>query len=224
MISQNAPSSEIKLPLLLAAYQQAIDFNMICSITNTAGDIIYVNDRFCEVSKYAREELIGQNHRIVNAGYHSRGFFEEVWATITQGNIWRGEVKSQAKDGTFFWLDSTIIPIADENGDISQYFSLRMPIDDKKELEDHRTMRLDALEEMLFQVSHQVRKPVTQILGAASLIRSTTLTNKELYDIIALMETSAQLLDKFTKELSEYLTQEKKKITPSVSEKLPDQT
>jgi len=222
MAPQKVHGSEIQLPLLLAAYQQAIDFNMICSITNTEGDIIYVNNRFCEVSKYSREELLGQNHRIVNAGFHSSEFFEQVWATITQGKIWRGEVKSKAKDGTFFWLDSTIIPIRDEKGNITQYFSLRMPIDDKKELEDQNIMRLKSLEEMLFQVSHQVRQPVSQILSAASLIRSSGLSNKELHDIIGLMEISAKLLDHFTKELSELMTRETKKITDPLADKLPD--
>ena len=215
MALQNTLGSKIKLPKLLAAYQQAIDFNIICSITDVEGNIIYVNRRFCEVSKFSQEELLGQNHKIVNSGFHSKEFFKNVWDTITQGKIWRGEVKSKAKDGSFFWLDSTIIPILDKKGNITQYFSLRMPIDDKKELERQNEMRIKSLEEMLFQISHKMRQPVTQILGVAGLLGSSGLSKKELHDIIGLMEISAKLLDHFTKDLSEFMSKEKAKITPS---------
>jgi PAS domain S-box-containing protein len=211
MEPQHTAGSDIELSQLLSAYQQAIEFNIICSITDSEGNIIYVNNRFCEVSKFSREELLGQNHRIVNSGYHSKDFFKNVWDTITQGKIWRGEVKSKAKDGSFFWLDSTIIPIRDADGNIQQYFSLRVPIDDKKELEHQNEMRIKTLEEMLFQISHRIRQPVTQILGIAGLLESPGLSRKELYEIMGLMEVSAQLLDHFTKELTEFMNKERKK-------------
>lgn len=213
MASQNTQDQEIKLSQLLAAYQQAIDFNIICSITDTEGNIIYVNNRFCEVSKFSREELLGQNHRIVNSGFHSEAFFKDLWKTITRGRIWRGEVKSKAKDGSYFWLDSTIIPILDDRGNITQYFSLRVPIDDKKELEHQNEMRIKILEEMLFQISHKVRQPIVEILGVAGLLGSSSLSRKELSEIIGLMEISARLLDHCTAELTEFMTKEKKKIT-----------
>ena len=117
---------------LLTAYQQVVDLNVICSVTDPKGDIIYVNDNFCEVSKYSRNELLGQNHRILNSGYHSPDFFKVLWLTISNSHVWRGEVKSMAKDSSFFWLDSTIVPILDENGKITEFFSIRIPIDDRK--------------------------------------------------------------------------------------------
>lgn len=211
---------KIKLRQLLAAYQQAIDFNIICSITDIEGNITYVNNRFCEVSKFSRQELLGQNHRIVNSGFHSKDFFKDVWDTITQGKIWRGEVKSKAKDGSFFWLDSTIIPILDKKGNITQYFSLRIPIDDKKELEHQNEIRIKTLEEILFQISHRVRQPVAQILGVASLLESSSLSKKELFEIVGYMEISAQLLDHFTKELSEFTTKERAKIISPAPDQL----
>src|SRR5690606_1627211 len=93
---------------LLDAYQQLINSNIICSITNVNGEIIYANDAFCRISKYSRKELLGQNHRIVNSGHHTKGFFKELWETISSGKAWYGEIKSKAKDGTYFWQNSAI--------------------------------------------------------------------------------------------------------------------
>lgn len=207
-MKSNDNHDQIELSQLLAAYQQAIDFNIICSITDTQGIIVYVNNRFCEVSQFFKQELLGQNHRIINSGYHSKEFFRNMWETIAKGEIWCGEVRSKAKDGSFFWLDSTIIPIFDSNGKIKQYFSLRIPIDDKKKLEKYNEMRIKALRKMLFQVSHKVRQPVTQILGIADVLESSILSQEELSEIIEGMKNAALLLDRFTKELNKFMTKQ----------------
>jgi PAS domain S-box-containing protein len=198
---------------LLDAYQQAVDFNIICSITNEQGKIVYVNNRFCQVSKFSKEELLGQNHRIVNSGYHSKEFFKNMWDTISGGKVWRGEVKSKAKDGTYFWLDSTIIPIFNEQGKIIQYFSLRMPIDDKKALEIQKEKRLSSLEEMLFQLSHKIRQPIVQILGVSSLLNHSTISQTEQKKLLEYIKESANQLDDLTRELTEYMVKERMEIT-----------
>ena len=205
-------NSKKELLRLLDAYQQAIDFNIICSITDAQGKIFYVNNRFCEVSKFSKQELLGQNHRIVNSGYHSKEFFKNMWDTISTGKVWRGEVKSKAKDGSYFWLDSTIIPIFGEDKKIIQYFSLRMPIDDRKALENQKEKRLKALEEMLFQLSHNIRQPIVQILGVSNLINNPTISEGELKELLEYMKNSAKLLDDLTRELTEYMSNEKMKI------------
>jgi len=87
---------------LLHVYQQAIDRNIICSITDSEGIIIYVNQKFCEISQYSKNELIGQNHKMLNSGFHSEEFFANMWDTIKSGNIWNGEVKNNAKDDSLF--------------------------------------------------------------------------------------------------------------------------
>ncbi|MGL5064018.1 MAG: PAS domain-containing sensor histidine kinase, partial [Microcoleus sp.] len=114
----------------------ALDQSAIVSNTDRFGTITYVNDQFCELFKYSREEPIGQTHRIVNSGYHSADFFKQLWSTIRQGNVWRGEIKNRAKDGTYFWLDTTIVPCLNSRGEPHQYVSIRKDITDKKQAEE----------------------------------------------------------------------------------------
>ena len=106
----------------------ALNQHAIVSITDLAGNIIYSNDRFCEISGYSRDELLGKNHRIIKSDQHSPEFYLNLWQTITQGNIWQGEICNQRKDGSLYWVKSTITPFLDENGKPYQYMSIRTDI------------------------------------------------------------------------------------------------
>lgn len=130
-------------PLSLGDYKsffEALGKDVISSATNAKGDIIYVNDRFVEVSQYSREELLGKNHRIVKSGYHSPEFYRDLWKTISSGRVWRGEIKNIAKDGTSYWVDTSIVPALGADGKPEKYVSVRFLITEKKQVEE--TLRL----------------------------------------------------------------------------------
>jgi PAS domain S-box-containing protein len=120
-------------------YHKFLEESSIVSITDKTGKIIYVNDKFCEISKYSRAELIGRDHEIINSGFHSKEFFTNMWSTISEGQTWRGEVCNKSKDGEIYWVDSFIKPEIDSNGNISRYYSFRILITEKKDEEKKRT-------------------------------------------------------------------------------------
>ena len=116
----------------LSNLQFSINQSAIIATTDLEGNIKYVNDKFCELSQYQRHELLGQNHRIINSGFHSKAFFVDLWETISNGNVWSGEIQNKSKDGTFYWVDCTITPLMDEEGKLYEYMSIRSQITERK--------------------------------------------------------------------------------------------
>jgi PAS domain S-box-containing protein len=120
----------------LAFQKFALDQSAIVAVTDLTGHIVYANSKFCEISGYTESDILGQTHKLLNSGLHSHEFFTDLWLTVSQGKVWRGEVRNQRKDGSFYWTDSTITPLLDDQGKPIKYLAIRFDITDRKRAEE----------------------------------------------------------------------------------------
>ncbi len=146
-------------------YKEAVDKSSIVSITDRDGVITEVNQCFLEVSQYTKEELIGQSHRVVNSGFHSKEFWENVWQTISNGDVWSGEIKNKCKNNKFYWVNTTIIPFKNSMGRTYQYLAIQNDVTENKKLTEEIMVseKLSAIGEISAQILHEVMTPLSII-------------------------------------------------------------
>lgn len=163
----------------LADIKFALDQSTIVAITDQRGIINYVNDAFCRISKYSREELLGQDHRIINSGYHSKEFIRNIWTTIAGGQVWKGELRNRAKDGSVYWVDTTIVPFLSADGKPYQYVAIRHDITSRKAAEEEvlrqaaelqRAAQLSFVGELAAGLAHEIKNPLAGIQGVVDIL------------------------------------------------------
>jgi PAS domain S-box-containing protein len=189
----------------------AIDEHSIVAITDPKGKITYVNDKFCSISKYTREELLGQDHRLVNSGFHPKEFIRTMWQTISGGGVWKGEIRNRAKDGSTYWVDTTIVPYLGEDGSPLRYIAIRADITERKRFEhslQETNSKLDAARALaehanasktnfLSNMSHELRTPLNAILGMSETLLeqiSGPLTPRQVKSVTTIATSGKHLL------------------------------
>ena len=190
----------------LQAQNNTLNKIAIVSITDLGGNIISVNENFCNATGYNRDELLGNNHSILNSGEHSNETFSKMWATITSGETWRGELKNKKKNGEFFWGDTAIAPIFNDDGNPKQFFSLQFEITERKNYLNELTSKGKELEDLnklkdklLSIVSHDFRGPLNSLRGTLSLFLQGAISNDELNmltkDLVEKLDNTYNLLE-----------------------------
>jgi PAS domain S-box-containing protein len=202
------------LPAIEFSYlMSAIDEAAIVAVTDKRGVITYVNKKFCAISKYSEDELVGKTHRIINSHHHSKEFFAEMWQTISQGQVWEGEIKNRAKDDTYYWVHTTIVPFMDEAGKPEKYIAVRYEITERKLAEEQLKVYAKKLEvsnqelqDFASVAAHDLQEPLRKIQSFADRIRvkAKDSLSSEVMDYLERMQSSAKRMQILINDLLTY--------------------
>jgi PAS domain S-box-containing protein len=187
----------------LKDFKIALNEATIFAVTDQNNTLSYVNDHFCKIYKYSREELIGKNHgEIFKSGFHTEEYLDNIWESIQQGKVWKGEICNKAKDGTLYWVDTTIIPYLNFDGKAYKHISIQYDITEKKKTEEMllKSEKLSLVGELAAGLAHEIRNPLTTIKGLVQVLQDTTEDKKVLYSDIILNE-----IDRINYIVSEFM-------------------
>ena len=200
----------------LEQFKYALDQAAIVAITDQRGIITYANDKFCAISQYSREELIGSDHRLVNSAFHPKDFIRDLWRTIAQGQVWRGEIRNRAKDGSFYWVDTTIVPLLDEGGRPRQYLAIRYDITERKSVEAklREQAALAQLGELAAIVAHEVRNPLAGLRGSLQILATRLPPEMRERQIVGAMVDRIDALNERVRDILLFAGSGKAKIQP----------
>ena len=179
----------------------ALDQHSIVAITDVQGNITFVNEKFSEISGYSQEELVGENHRLLNSGTHDTEFFKDMYHSIANGHVWRGEICNKTKNGALYWVDTTVVPFMGTNNKPISYIAIRTDITESKksrieliEAKEGAEIAAQAKSEFLASMSHEIRTPMNGVLGMLGLLKNTELTQDQLHRVNIAQSSGQSLL------------------------------
>ncbi|WP_158641228.1 two-component system sensor histidine kinase NtrB [Candidatus Nitrosopumilus salaria] len=232
------------LNLDIDALEKIFSDHSISTITDKDGTIIYANQKFCEISKYSEDELLGENHRLLKSDEHSPDFYAKLWDTISDGKIWNGEIKNRAKDGSYYWVKTTITPLFDFNHNVQNYIALRTDITKEKEIQQNlekmeakllsqnenllsmveqksnelvKSARLATIGTMASRVAHDLKNPLTILQTYADMLTPEIITklNSKDREKWFRMQTSISDMNRIIEDVLEFARTSEIKKTPS---------
>ncbi len=183
----------------------ALDNAVLVCITDLEGIITQANPKFCEESGYSKHELIGKNINLVSSGFHTSEFWEDLWRTIDNGGVWRGEIKNKNKQNDYYWIDACITPIRNNEGRMYEYMMVGYQISERKLLIDQKDKLLNDLEQYAFITSHKIRGPIARLLGLINLLRNHYVKKEEVESAYELLENNTLEIDAVITKLNEVL-------------------
>lgn len=209
--------NQLDLIQQLKNHKYATDQSCIVAATDWDGIITYVNDKFCEVSGYSREELIGKDHSIINSKYHPASFFRDMWNTIKAGKVWQGDIRNITKEGKYYWVSTTIVPFKGSDGKIFQFLSIRHEITDLKMaqqliLEQQSRLavasKFAALGEMAANLTHEINNPLAAILGRCEMLiqqlQKSEINQKSIMSGIEAIEFTSRRIEKIIRSMKSF--------------------
>lgn len=191
----------------------AIDEAAIVAVTDKHGVITYVNKKFCAISQYSEEELIGKTHRVINSHHHPEEFFKRMWETISQGETWEGEIKNRAKNGTYYWVNTTIVPFMDAEGVPEQFIAVRYEITERKLAEEQLKVYAKKLEvsnqelqDFASVAAHDLQEPLRKIQSFADRVKIKAKDSipAEALDYLERVQSSAHRMQVLINDLLTY--------------------